>query len=202
MYLSRPAGIINAATTTTTTNTDTTTDTNTNTTTTTTTNTFSTITTTITILLLLLIIIIKLLRKHLLIKSRRRFYGNFDDIWYEYQALKDVIVPYTAAVKLASIIHNTSSTSSTITINRNDNYLQQYISQKRVKSSSSSSSSKLKTINGIVVFLGHFNHGKTTLLDAMSGTDIVADEAHGITQVVRTRMVPLATGIANIILST
>jgi len=132
-----------------------------------------------------------------LIKSRRRFYGYFDDIWYEYQALKDVIVPYAAAVNLASTIHSSSNSnsnsSSTITINRNDSYLQQYISQKRVKPSSSPpSSSKLKNINGIVVFLGHFNHGKTTLLDAMSGTDIVADEAHGITQVVRTRMVPLA----------
>ena len=130
-----------------------------------------------------------------MIKSRRRFYGYFDDIWYEYQALKDVIVPYAAAVNLASTIHSSSNSnsnsSSTITINRNDSYLQQYISQKRVKPSSSPLSSKLKNINGIVVFLGHFNHGKTTLLDAMSGTDIVADEAHGITQVVRTRMVPL-----------
>ena len=34
-----------------------------------------------------------------------------------------------------------------------------------------------------VAILGHFNHGKTTLLDAFCNTDIVSTELHGITQV-------------------
>ena len=34
-----------------------------------------------------------------------------------------------------------------------------------------------------VAILGHFNHGKTTLLDAFCNTDLVSTELHGITQV-------------------
>lgn len=34
-----------------------------------------------------------------------------------------------------------------------------------------------------IAILGHFNHGKTTLLDAFCNTDLVSTELHGITQV-------------------
>lgn len=37
--------------------------------------------------------------------------------------------------------------------------------------------------------LGHFNHGKTTLLDNLAGTNFVSIEKHGITQIIRTRTV-------------
>jgi translation initiation factor IF-2 len=36
----------------------------------------------------------------------------------------------------------------------------------------------------IIVILGHFNHGKTTLLDALGNFTIVEKEVHGITQVI------------------
>ena len=41
----------------------------------------------------------------------------------------------------------------------------------------------------VIVFLGHFNHGKTTLLDALAGTDYCSIEKHGITQTIRTKTV-------------
>lgn len=39
--------------------------------------------------------------------------------------------------------------------------------------------------------LGHFNHGKTTLLDSLAGTNFVSLEKHAITQIIRTRTVEI-----------
>ena len=103
--------------------------------------------------------------KEFTLRHRKRYYTLQNDIFYEFSSSKEIIIDEDAILKSKNrrnILNLIKSKRET----RRD-----YISyQKHVKTP-------------VIVILGHFNHGKTTLLDSLGNFSIVDKEAHGITQV-------------------
>lgn len=62
---------------------------------------------------------------------------------------------------------------------------------KEPRIASSSSSKQINKIIPVIAILGHFDHGKTTLLDALGATNCLSLDFNGVTQSVRTQLVPL-----------
>lgn len=101
------------------------------------------------------------------IKEKKRYFCVYDDIWYQFHAVNEVIVPFHIAYRLLC-----TSTKKRFT----------KINLLNTRPTIKGMSQKLLDYP-VVAILGHFNHGKTTLLDTLGGTTLVKDEAHGITQV-------------------
>jgi small GTP-binding protein len=106
--------------------------------------------------------------KNICKKHRKKLFCKFEGKWFQFKSVNDVIVPFTAAAEYA---HRLNKVPTLLDI---EPVLP--LEQKRYPA---------------VVLIGHFNHGKTTLLDSLGGTTLVDLEAHGITQVVRTKAVKL-----------
>jgi hypothetical protein len=103
--------------------------------------------------------------KEFTLKHRKRFYTLQDGVFYEFPSSKEIIIDEDAILKSKN--------------ERNKMLLRK--SRKEVKREVFTNKNLERT--PVIVILGHFNHGKTTLLDALGSFTIVNKEAHGITQV-------------------
>ena len=121
---------------------------------------------------------------HMLIYSRRKLYCKYNNVWFQFPSQKDVIVPHAEALTALNMIRKTLSPSAQrkmdiLTLNDLSSF--EFQSLDTLPAADSSLTPKKKILT--VAILGHFNHGKTTLLDAFCNTDLVSTELHGITQV-------------------
>lgn len=108
--------------------------------------------------------------KELCVKKRKRVFSKFVDGWFEFLSTNDVIIPYEISKLLAMNLR-----------------LKTVLAMHVPRLSTPTLTNQIP----VIVLLGHYNHGKTTLLDTIGGTHMVQTEVHGITQTVRTRRVQL-----------
>ena len=100
-----------------------------------------------------------------LLKHKKRIYMKHDGIWFQFQSMNEVIIPSEKVKEFASSMKKeVELIDETMMLELNTPEQPQAIL--------------------VVALLGHFNHGKTTLLDALKeNSNIVDEEAHSITQV-------------------
>ena len=103
--------------------------------------------------------------KEFTLRHRKRYYTFQNGIFYEFSSSKEIIIDEDAILK-----------------SKNQRNILNLIKSKReTRRDYISYQNHVKT--PVIVILGHFNHGKTTLLDSLGNFSIVEKEAHGITQV-------------------
>ena len=105
-------------------------------------------------------------------RHKKALYSNFDGIWYKFNDLKEMIIPLSVAAQ-----HIRASGKGSV--EREDPHEIIATHHKALIDAGVSS-------RPVILLLGHFNHGKTTLLDALSSTMLVNAEPGGITQEIRT----------------
>jgi polynucleotide 5'-kinase involved in rRNA processing len=110
----------------------------------------------------------------LVVKGRGRFFIYYDNSFFAFPSVKRVTVPFDFAQLYAKTIHNKQLEKP------------KTLKDLKIPPVSSGNLEKIR----VAVLLGHFNHGKTTLLDCLINTtnsaaksDLVSEEKHGITQV-------------------
>jgi hypothetical protein len=98
----------------------------------------------------------------------------YDREWYEFQTANEIIIPFHYAQKYA---HSQK---------KKLHYLDfDHLPSLSSDTASRTSDERILPQNKIpvIALLGHYNHGKTTLLDYFAQSNLVSKEAHGITQV-------------------
>jgi len=115
----------------------------------------------------------------IILTYRRKLYSKFNSVWFQFPTPNDVIIPLEevkATFERLNFSFSDLSKQRIDLLNLNDiqSFDLSYLHGR---------SEMLTNRVPVAVLLGHYNHGKTTLLDALCNTDIVSTEAHGITQV-------------------
>lgn len=121
----------------------------------------------------------------LCVRHKKHLYSNFDGVWYRFPSMKDVIIPgkiaaqYAKKVKKQVHIHDTEADI----IREHNAFLERYSPFQR-------------GATPVIALLGHYNHGKTTLLDSLCASSYATSEVGSITQEIRTTAVrlPLVKG--------
>ena len=109
------------------------------------------------------------LLKDLTLKHRKAYYCIFDGIWYTFKSSNNIIIPFPYLQKYGNL-----KFKNKISIQLIDS-----IPKLQLQQISSNQQEK----RAVAVLLGHFNHGKTSILDNLAGSTLVENEKHGITQV-------------------
>ena len=103
--------------------------------------------------------------KDITIRARKRFFCKYGDNYFQFASVKEILVPFDVALEYAA--------------SKNKSLSQLILAPSRAPKAPTDA--KIP----VVALLGHYNHGKTTLLDYFRGSNIVSIEEHGITQVFR-----------------
>lgn len=104
--------------------------------------------------------------KEFTLKYKKHYYTFQDGTYYEFPNSKEIIIDSDVILKSKNKIYKN------LLINSRKSVKRDLVSDRGIEKTS------------IIVILGHFNHGKTTLLDALGNFTIVEKEVHGITQVI------------------
>jgi tRNA U34 5-carboxymethylaminomethyl modifying GTPase MnmE/TrmE len=101
-----------------------------------------------------------------------------DGIWYQFPSVKEVIITVSAAERYVEQSQTQQKTGFLSNLHKNN------VAMSQTKQGSWAFTTPTdRKRDPVVAILGHYNHGKTTLLDALGKSNICAAEAHGITQV-------------------
>ena len=105
------------------------------------------------------------LLRDLIFRHRRNFYIYSENIWYQFPSVNDIIIPFNIAKSYAKL---NPSRGVTIQDDPIDTISLPSTQGPRIP---------------VVAILGHFDHGKTTLLDFLAKTNAADKEFGKITQV-------------------
>jgi len=120
--------------------------------------------------------------KGLCIQHAKKIHMKFEGEWYRFGSAKEVVIPFQLAADYAVL--RDKNLDPQLTTMLDPDLLAMHIPDEEAG----------QRRKHVVVLLGHYNHGKTTLLDALGSTSHVTGEAHGITQDIRLQTVDLAPG--------
>ena len=121
-------------------------------------------------------------------KKKDRYFLNYSKEWFQFSSINDIILPYKVVEEIVKRKNHRGGGGG-----EGKNYKIQLVDYHNLSLDSSSSETSTTTSTTatapitnkipVLALLGHFNHGKTTLLDSFAGTKLVSEEVHGITQV-------------------
>ena len=118
--------------------------------------------------------------KEICIQHAKRLHMKHASKWYRFSSAKEVIIPFSIASEYATGRDPSVEPQRTTMLDPD-------LLAMHIKDGPSEERQRR-----VVAFLGHFNHGKTSVLDALGETSFVNEEDHGITQNIRVQTVRLS----------